>query len=127
MDKDILDDCGDFIKANDLLGKKFKKQNEGKNYINFSTNKERQSSEDWFLSFYCLLQPQPNSWLKQLLLTNVTEYDYLELLFDAIPDLNLNELTILKTLLILQLFIKISLSVAHIKVWLYNWNKSYLY
>lgn len=46
MDKDILDDCGDFIKVNELLVKKFKKQNEGKNYINFSTNKERESSED---------------------------------------------------------------------------------
>lgn len=47
---------------------------------------------------------------------NVTEYDYLEFLFDVISDVNLNELTILKTLPILQLFIKISLSVAHIKV-----------
>lgn len=30
MDKDILDECGDFIKANELLGDKFEKQNEGK-------------------------------------------------------------------------------------------------
>lgn len=33
MDKDILDDGCDFIKANELPGKKFEKRYESKNYI----------------------------------------------------------------------------------------------
>ena len=35
VDKDILDDYSDFIKVNELLEKKFEKQNEGKNYMDF--------------------------------------------------------------------------------------------
>lgn len=49
MDKDILDYGCDFIKANELPGKKFEKRYESKNYIDFSANKERERSEDWFL------------------------------------------------------------------------------
>lgn len=46
MDKDILDYGCDFIKANELPGKKFEKRYESKNYIDFSANKERERSED---------------------------------------------------------------------------------